>query len=248
VVGLKVGIMNANSLTEQVLLEGSWLALEQAGTLIRDAVRMHDAGSHATAAMLALFGREELGRSRILRKCSAEVHAGASLSVSDVQGRCDDHVQKQAASALSVVLMTSSYADQSGLAKALRTYSRATPNSSEWLEAKAIVDQATAAKSANQPSARHDARCGALYVDLRENGTQWRRPLDVTPEEAYRHVNDAANDYAGECDRLVTIPQHPALAEHHPEMRAVEMHEANARSARPVQPPFAGWPKLGASN
>jgi len=183
-----------------------------------------------------------LAQARILRKCSAEVHAGAQLSVADVQSRCDEHVRKQAASALSVTLTVASYADQSGLAQALRAYGRAEPNSLEWLQAKALIDRATEAKAARQASARHDARCSALYVDLLDSGTQWHRPLDVSPEEAYRHVNEAANDYSGERDRLMTMPQPPTLAQRLPEVRAVEMHEANARRVPPVELPFTGWP------
>jgi len=236
--------VNSSVVTEQVLLEGSWLALEQAGTLLRDAVRMHNAGSYATAVTLALLGREELGRSRILRNFSAEVHAGANLSASDVQGRCEDHVQKQAASAFSVVLTVSSYADDTGLARALRTYGRTQANSAEWLAAKAIVDQATEAKSARQAADRHDARCGALYVDLRDNGTDWHRPLDITSDESYRHVNDAANDYAMERDRLTQVGLHAALAQHAPQLRAAEMHAANARRDKPVELPVAGCPRF----
>ena len=203
--------MNTKAVTEQVLLEGSWLALEQAGALLQDAVRLHSAGSYATAVALAMFAREELGRSRILRACSAEVHAGKNLSAEDIQARCDDHVKKQAASALSVVVAVADRNDTSGLARALRAYVQAAPGSPEWTAAKKIVDQATAAKSDRQASDRHDTRCGALYVDLRDNGTDWHRPLDITPEESYRQINEARNDYGGERDRLVNVGLHAAL-------------------------------------
>jgi AbiV family abortive infection protein len=206
-------------------------------------VRLHDAASYATAVALAMFAREELGRSRILRACSAEVHAGKSLSAADVQTRCDDHVQKQAASGLSVVLTVADSNDTSGLAQALRACGQAAPGSSEWIAAKKIVDRATAAKGTRQASDRHDTRCGAIYVDLRENGTEWHRPLDITPEESYRHVNDARNDYEGERDRLVNVGLHAALTQHAPQVRVAEMHEANARRERPVELRVVGWPR-----
>ena len=79
---------------EQMLLEGSWLALEQVGNLLRDAVTLHNGGSYAAAIALAQFGREELGRSRILRDCSGKVRAGAQLTAKDIQARCDNHVRK----------------------------------------------------------------------------------------------------------------------------------------------------------
>ncbi len=229
---------------EQVLLEGSWLALEQAGALLQDAVRLHDGGSYATAVALAMFAREELGRSRILRACSAEVDAGKILSSEDIHSRCEDHVKKQTASALSVVLTVADRNDNSGLARALRAYGQAAPGSPEWLAAKKIVDQATAAKNARQASDRHGVRCGALYVDLLDGGTDWHRPLDITAEESYRQVNDARNDYEGERDRLVNVGLHAALTQVAPQVRAAEMHEANALREKPVELRVVGSPHL----
>ena len=48
------------------LLEGAWYAFEQSGRLLNDAVTLFDGGSHSTAAGIALLGREELGKGRIL--------------------------------------------------------------------------------------------------------------------------------------------------------------------------------------
>jgi hypothetical protein len=43
------------AVTEQTLLDGSWLALEQAGAMLRDSVRLYNAGSYANAVSLALL-------------------------------------------------------------------------------------------------------------------------------------------------------------------------------------------------
>lgn len=81
----------------------------------------------------------------------------------------------------------------------------------------------------------------ALYVDLRKNGTDWHRPLDVTSEEAYQQVNDAIRDYAGERDRLMNTAQHAAEAQRVSELRLAEMHEANVQGANPVELPVVVW-------
>ena len=48
--------------SESLLLEGSWYALEQAGRLLRAAVGVFDDGDPATGLVLAMLGREEIGR------------------------------------------------------------------------------------------------------------------------------------------------------------------------------------------
>jgi hypothetical protein len=55
----------AVQVTEHALLEGSWLALQQAGTLLRTAVSLYNTGSYPEAVALAMSGREEIGRSKI---------------------------------------------------------------------------------------------------------------------------------------------------------------------------------------
>ena len=43
----------------------------------------------------------------------------------------------------------------------------------------------------------------ALYVDPNDDaGTGWSRPADMPKDEARTHLEDAANDYAGQWDRF----------------------------------------------
>ena len=124
--------------TEQTLLEGSWLALEQAGRLLRSAVSLLNLGDFGTAVALGMLGREELGRSRMLRTLSGEVSAGKTLSPKQVAQRCGDHVAKQEASALSITV-------------------RATGG-----QVNQTSDAAVEAKRKRQPHDRHAVRCGIL--------------------------------------------------------------------------------------
>jgi AbiV family abortive infection protein len=82
------------AISEQTLLEGSWHAVVQAGRLLHSAVLLFDSGDASSALVLAMFGREELGRSRLLRTCAGEVNAGQLYTPSEIAAKCDDHVEE----------------------------------------------------------------------------------------------------------------------------------------------------------
>ena len=52
------------------------------------------------------------------------------------------------------------------------------------------------------PDTRHTSRMRALYVDLDDSGSTWSRPSEVLQGECKKLLNDAANDYAGQLDRM----------------------------------------------
>jgi AbiV family abortive infection protein len=82
------------AISEQTLLEGSWHAVVQAGRLLHSAVLLFDNGDASSALVLARFGREELGRSRLLRVCAGEVSAGQLYTPSEIAAKCDDYVEE----------------------------------------------------------------------------------------------------------------------------------------------------------
>jgi hypothetical protein len=176
------------AISEQTLLEGSWHAVVQAGRLLHSAVLLFDNGDASSAFVLAMFGREELGRSRLLRVCAGEVNAGQLYTPSEIAAKCDD-LAKQEASALGP----------------------------------------------------HETRYDGLYVDLDETGTSWRRPADLSIEEARQQITDAANDYSGELDRLSRAGLSDSLQPH---IRSKEMQAARQQMA-PFDVPAACWPKFG---
>ena len=49
-----------------VLLRGAWYSLEQCGRLLSDAVVLYLAKSYSSSVALAMIGREELGKHRML--------------------------------------------------------------------------------------------------------------------------------------------------------------------------------------
>ena len=185
--------------SESLLLEGSWYALEQAGRLLRAAVGVFDDGDPATGIVLAMLGREEIGRSRILRRLADEAAAGACFEAADVTRQCEDHVTKQRAGTFGTTLRV---VPPSQLAAALQASVRSAPGSAEQVAAREVIRAASQARAKRDPQDRHDLREVALYVDLDSSGTTWSRPCAVASTDARAHIEDAVGDYAIEYDAL----------------------------------------------
>lgn len=179
--------------TASTLREGSWYALEQAGRLLHAAVDIYDRGDLATALGLAMFGREEIGRSRILWMMAEEVEGGRSFSVTEVNQRCENHVTKQEEGILG---MTIRVGPEGGLAAAARARITSAPGSAEWQAAREAIQLAADKKRKRDPHDRHRKREEALYVDLQPDGNSWSRPCAMANDVARTEIEDAVNDYS----------------------------------------------------
>ena len=193
---------------------------------------VYDHGDKSTAVVLSMFGREELGRSSILRELAKRVTEGEHLSPKDVRDACENHVAKQAAGAFSTTLRTQA---PTQLDAALRARMRVEPGSKEWQQASKAVELARNAKRKAQPQDRHKIRERALYVDLDAAGTAWLRPVILDSARCLDEITDAVNDYAGERDRL----RDEVLDLDFPEMAA-----ARANMDPKVILPEPRWPKF----
>lgn len=185
--------------SDTVLLQGSWCALEQAGRILCASTAAFDSGDSATGLALAMLAREELGRSFLLRDLAAEVLSGKSFSADEVNTRCEDHVRKQKAAVLSTTLRV---VPPGGLAEALRTQSVAARGTPAWADARALIRTASCAKQKRDPNDRHLTRMRALYVDLNPDGLTWSRPSDIDRTTAREEIEDAVGDYALALDAL----------------------------------------------
>jgi AbiV family abortive infection protein len=223
--------------SEQTLYKGSWHAMAQAGRLLRSAALLYNNGDSSSGVALAMFGREELGRSRLLRDCAWKTHAGRTFSVDDVSRICSEHVAKQEASAFSVVLRPRR---DSQVAKALSAIAEREPTSDEYIRANKLLDIAVEAKRGRQPNDRHDSRCDSLYVDLNGLGSDWNCPVDLAPADALNQITEAVNDYALEYDRLTNPELWTALQ---PQVRGAEMRDARESMPRQIDIPAPTWPK-----
>ena len=208
---------------------GAWYALEQAGRLLVAAATIADSGDRVTAVVLAMFGREEIGRSKLLQDLAKYADSGHTLGPADVRKACDDHLKKQSAANLSTTLRSES---PSALATAARQQLVEETGSPGWSRANQVGKQAAAAKRKRDPGARHSARMACLYVDLDETMT-WQRPIHWSQAEAQNLMFDAITDYACERDRL------ESFAADYP-----EMSRARAGLAPEFQLPVPPRPRL----
>lgn len=188
------------SMTPQFILQGVWYALEQCGTLLRDANVLYRSKSYASAVVLAAFAREEMGRSNILLEFWRKAAAGESFTIEQLKQACDDHVTKQQAGMLSLTMRTD---NQSGLGKILQARMKNPPQSGEWKKANAQLKQIDDIKTKRTPSDRHDKRVKALYVEPISQ-TEWNRPSVTTATTAYEFLVDAVNEYRVRQDRCVS--------------------------------------------
>jgi AbiV family abortive infection protein len=186
------------SVSANYLLRGAVFALEQCGLLLRDARLLCEAGSYASAVVLAAFAREELGRYRILRGQWQRTTAGESFSVKQISKRCEDHVEKQREGMFSVVQRTDS---TTGLGQLLQARSRAAPGGPEWQSLSEKIDKITESQKKRTPGGRHEQRMKALYAEPLESG--WNRPAETSEAAARDFLTDAINDYAGQQERYV---------------------------------------------
>jgi AbiV family abortive infection protein len=175
-------------ITPVELAQGAWYALEQCGHLLNDAVALFDLDRYATAVGLAMLAREEYGKARTLFKLAAE---GQDVEPGDVA--LDDHIEKQTAARVSVMLRSSD--PNSGVGKLLRqvsTYQSADP---EWTEAMHALSRVVDAAVRRAPEERHRARMRSLYVDWEPTLCRWSRP-EMSADEARHQLDHAINDYA----------------------------------------------------
>jgi len=213
--------------TEQFLVRGAWYAFEQCGRLMHDAANLYDSGSYSTAVGLAMLAREELGKGRILLDMWRD--GGAEVTLDKVTAKLDDHLSKQQSAQLSISI---SVPRDSRLGKIMRRVFEAPSGTTEFDRAMDEKEFQTALESVRRrtPSTRMDLRERGFYVDPKEDGTDWIRPLTIDREKAQDTLLAAMNDYSAQLSHLV------------PEIR--EDHLKRVLETWPERPPLPDrrWP------
>ncbi len=142
-----------------------------------------------------------MGRSRILRELRRGiVESGKSVTIEEIYKKCKDHHEKQEYAQLSMTLRDSSH--EGHLAQILGVRMHSHPQSDEWKSADKELNEITKRQMKRVPQERHKERMSALYVEPNEFGTRWKRPREKSEDEARVFLEDAANDYAGQYDRI----------------------------------------------
>ena len=193
------------ALTHTDLLHGALYAIQQAGFLLHDAVALYKRGRYSSAVVLAVFCREELGRTQIFLEARESSLASAPVSADFVRKQCDDHVEKLRRGQTGTVMRWGpEYRERlEGLFK--------NPQTEEYRKARALADEMVKRKAKREPQDVHERRLSALYVEPNEAG-HWNRPSETSKEEAQELVGDVANDYAMRRDQLRTRDEKLAAA------------------------------------
>jgi AbiV family abortive infection protein len=178
------------TVSPQTLLEGAAYALEQAGLLLRDAIKLYKAGAYPSAVVLATFGWEELGKWKMLCGLRRRVMEGESFTVKQVNNLCLDHEEKLSTAIAGIGL---SDEESGGLVRELMN---ATPGSAEYAAVDEKIQRLFERRRAELPAERHKRRMAGLYVDAL-SATEWNRPTKtITNELAKKFLTEAINDYA----------------------------------------------------
>ncbi len=183
-----------------VLLKGALYALEQCGILLRDAAGLYRAKAYPSAVALAMIGREELGKYRMLLQEWRDAESSGKLpAVEAIQAACADHIEKQKRAVLGLTFTADG---PSTFGAAIAAQIKHKPQDAEYKAAEKVIQAGLKAMAKRAPEARHNSRMRALYVDLEDSGSTWNRPSAVSQDECKKLLNDAANDYAGQRDRM----------------------------------------------
>src|SRR5437879_770601 len=113
-----------------VLLRGAWYSLEQCGQLLADAVALYRGKSYSSSVALAMIGREELGKHRmLLEEWRKAERTGQYPTIDAIQTACADHVDKQRHALLGFTFIAES---ASALDTAIRTRLKHKPHDTEY--------------------------------------------------------------------------------------------------------------------
>jgi AbiV family abortive infection protein len=191
---------SSDELRPQFLLEGTVYALEQGGLLLRDSVLLYRNGHYASAAALALFAIEEIGRSRLLHHLWKEaVEKGSAFTAQTIRLKCENHVFKQTLGLGMPVLYLSKNDKKLDQLFQATLVKHASPES-----LKASAELQTIAKRLQRrvPNQRHAWRQKSLYVEPDESGTNWNRPKDLHKKIAFDSLLGANDAYLQEACRF----------------------------------------------
>jgi len=190
----------SHELKPQFLLEGTVYALEQGGLLLHDSVLLYRNEHYASAAALALFAIEEIGRSRLLHHLWKEaVEKGSAFTAQAIRLKCENHVFKQTLGLGTPVLYLSKNDKKLDQLFQATLVKHATPES---LKASDGLQAIAKRLQRRVPNQRHDWRQKSLYVEPDESGTNWSRPKDLRKKIAFDSLFGANDTYLQEVRRF----------------------------------------------
>ena len=189
------------AVTPQYLLEGTAYALEQGGLLLHDCVFLYRNGKYASAAAIALFAIEEIGRSRLLHSLWKEtVEKDRTFTLQAIRLKCGNHVLKQALGQEGIpTLYVNSDDNKLNQLFEATLVRQATPES---IMASAELQAIGARLHRKLPNQRHNWRQKSLYVEPSHSGNNWNRPKDQPKKIAFDSMFGANEAFSLELCRF----------------------------------------------
>jgi AbiV family abortive infection protein len=192
----------STTVTPQYLLEGAVYAFEQCGLLLRDADLLHQKESYASAVALTAFAWEALGQWTKLLDLRKKVLDGENLTIKELQKHCWNHLSKQEAGMLSLVVRAELNSEYGRL---LTARMNSKPGSEQWKALTAEIEKLDEQMKQNVPIERHKQRLVALYVDP-VSPDQWSRPRkEISRTFASDFLREANNDYWLQYERYTKL-------------------------------------------
>jgi AbiV family abortive infection protein len=165
-------------LSADFLFQGAFCAAAQAGNLLHDAVHLYNLARFSSATVLAVYSREEVGRSRILLGMRKRVLAGGVVrSDAKFHKQFRDHVRKLEAGQFFVDVELPDRELREIPAEEIGR-PRYHPEDVAFYE-----ETARRVKKARKERAHifHEQRMNALHVDLSEDSSSWNQPHKIHP-------------------------------------------------------------------
>jgi AbiV family abortive infection protein len=158
-------------LSADVLARGTAYAMEQAWTLLRDAVLLIQDKRYASSLVLATFCLEQLGRAEIYRENAKQAFAGKPVTLVSMGRALTDHLPKLVKARIPVTASLVSFGDPPA------------PGSEAAVQ---LAERLAAIREINEGQAPHkalDVRKRALHVDRIHDVPGWNRPSSVITKD-----------------------------------------------------------------
>ena len=176
----KTSAQSKSPLTADVLAKGTTYAMEQAWSLLRDAVLLIQNRRYAGSVVLATFCLEQLGRAEIYRENAKHAFAGKPVTLHSMGRALTDHLPKLFKAQIPVTASIAIYGE---------------PPASGSEAGIQLAERLAAIRKINEqeaPQKALDVRKRALHVDRIHHFPGWNRPSSViTRDDADSWVSAA---------------------------------------------------------
>jgi AbiV family abortive infection protein len=185
-------MQSSSLLSADFLLRGAFYAAEHAGILLHDAIELYKLRRFGTSTILAVYSREEVGRSRILLEHLDRALRGEIVNRADLQDLFRNHIRKLEAGQFICDIelpprkLREISAEEMGHPKC---HPEDAPFYAEW-------HRRTEATRKKRARTSHNARLYAIHVNLSDDGQTWTRPSVIHKDWVSMLLEYVSLDYS----------------------------------------------------